>query len=189
MQPGRRLKIHNILVCCVHSSPNVLLTSLYARQTIANNYHYTFCPFECLSQCLYLESKTCFFRPDVCFSVSVRMNMSWCVSTADDGSKADFLKDLFTIAPSIRVFVVVISLPVIIITGPHLASTPHHFFLAFFSQPWQYKHTSALRCKVLPFKTWLSNVIPWYKSAEYCRLQFLRQSLFIVKIRSTLCFI
>lgn len=53
-----------------------------------------------------------------------------CVSITDDGGITDFLKDLFTIAPSIRLFVVVITLPAsgprVIITGPHLA---HHFFL------------------------------------------------------------
>lgn len=57
------------------------------------------------------------------------------MSTADDGGIADFLKDLFTTATSITVFVVVIMFPVsgpcIIITSLHLASMNHYCFLGF----------------------------------------------------------
>ena len=56
-----------------------------------------------------------------------------------DMMAADFLKGLFTITPSIRGFVVVITLPAsgprIIITGPHFVTTPHHLFLDLFSLP------------------------------------------------------
>lgn len=59
------------------------------------------------------------------------------MSTADGGI-ADFLKDLFTIAASIRVFVVVIKFPLpgpsIIITGSHLASMNHLLFPPGFLQ-------------------------------------------------------
>lgn len=60
------------------------------------------------------------------------------LSTADDGGIADFLKDLFTIAASIRVFVVIIKFllpgPSIIITGSHLASMNHILFPPGFLQ-------------------------------------------------------
>lgn len=144
VQPGRRLETQepgngcrpSQLVCYVHSWP-FIPTSHWTRQTNANNYRYQtlyFCPPECSSQCLprlYLEAETMYFR--ACL-------FTWIchIMCADDGGTADFLKDLFTIAPSIRVFVVVITLlasgPRIIITGPHLATTPHHLFLAFFSR-------------------------------------------------------